>query len=238
MSKQDEKNNFDSIYGIGAPKRGIPWLLVAAVALVLIIAVLLAVFLVSYFSVVHLSSVDNGESLIDKKREITYLRAPMCYEPVAIWSNDEYAKYGKQVYYEVKDADPNQYLCYKDAEIGLYELYYAEGITLPSLAEFGASYTRVCASGIKTIMMHSIDEKTSEIVSYFLSAPTVDYKEISNVKLTYDLKFMSEKYGFMYYTITFLQTSEEECYLYDREAKRCVKLTIEEYTEAILGNAS
>ena len=134
MSKQDEKNRFDSIYGTETKEKRVPWLLIAAIALALVAVILLTVFLVSYLGVVHLTSVDNGVSFLDEKKDVTYKLAPMCYEPVAIWSNTAYAKYGKMTFYEVRDADPDEYLCYKDAEIGLYDLYYAEGITLPTLS--------------------------------------------------------------------------------------------------------
>ena len=223
MSMQDDKKNFDRIYNQDKDKKKkTPWLLVAAVALVLVAVILLAVFLKSYTGVIHLSSNDNGVTFTDKLSGVTYELAPMCYEPIAIWSDKTYAKYGDMIFYTVRDAEPKEYICSKYS--GAYDLYYSSDITLPSLEEFEASHTRVCKQGVIAINTHSIEEKTVDIVSYFLSAETVDHTEITNVRTTLYLKLMSEKYDFMYYNITYYRTQSGQSYLFDRTTGRCVSL--------------
>ena len=204
------------------PKKKIPAFFIISAALLLVAIILLSVFLSSYLSVVHLRSEDGGITLIDVKKDVKYLLAPMCYEPIA-YMTDVYAEYGDTEYHAVRDADPADFLCTIDMNI--FDLYYADTITLPDLTRFNANYTRVCRVGEIAIMSHSIEKEGTEgIVKHFLTAETVDSSLISGVKTTLYLKFMSEDYNFMYYVITYYETNGGDRYLYDRTTGRCVAL--------------
>ena len=204
------------------PQKKIPAFFIISAALLLVAIILLSVFLSSYLSVVHLRSEDGGITLIDVKKDVKYLLAPMCYEPIA-YMTDVYAEYGDTEYHAVRDADPADFLCTIDMNI--FDLYYADTITLPDLTRFNASYTRVCRVGEIAIMSHSIEKEGTEgIVKHFLTAETVDSSLISGVKTTLYLKFMSEDYNFMYYVITYYETNGGDRYLYDRTTGRCVAL--------------
>ena len=208
-SKKEEKKTF-------------PLFFVIAAALLLVAIIMLSVFLSSYLGVVHLRSEDGGITLVDKRKDVKYLLAPMCYEPVAFLT-DVYAKYGDTEYFAVRDADPSEYLC--TTEMNIFDLYYAEGITLPDLARFKPNYTRVCRVEEVAIMMHSINkEDTEAIVKHFMISETVDSALIGSIETSYSLKFMSDDYKFMYYVIIYYKTKTGERYLYDRTTGRCVEL--------------
>jgi len=213
----------EKLFGATKPKKKkFPLFFVVSVSLLLVAIILLTVFLSSYLSVVHLRSEDNGITLVDKKKDVKYLLAPMCYEPVAFMT-DVYAKYGDIEYHAIRDADPTQFLC--TTEMNIYDLYYSDQIVLPDLTRFKANYTRVCKVGEIAIMMGSIEkEDTEEIVKYFLTSKTVDKSYIIGVENTLYLKFMSDDYKFMYYVITYYKTKSGGRYLYDRTTGRCVEL--------------
>lgn len=219
----DNNNDLHAkLFGTAPQKKKFPLFFVIAAALLLVAVILLSVFLSSYLSVVHLRSEDGGITLVDTKKDVKYLLAPMCYEPVSYYKA-VYAKYGDTEYHEVENADPADFLC--TTEMNIFDLYYAEGITLPDLAHFNANYTRVCKIGEIAIMLHKIDkEDTEEIVKYFLTAETVDSSVIIGVENTLYLKFMSDDYKFMYYVINYYETKSGGRYLYDRTTGRCVEL--------------
>ena len=210
------------LFGAQPEKKKFPLFFVISAALLLVAVILLSVFLSSYLGVVHLRSDDGGITLVDKRKDVTYVLAPMCYEPISYYT-DVYAKYGDTEYHEVENADPSEFLCTTDMNI--FDLYYAEGITLPDLARFNANYTRVCKTGEISIMMHRITKADTEaIVKHFLTAETVDSSLIVGVKNTLYLKFMSDDYKFMYYVINYYETKSGDRYLYDRTTGRCVEL--------------
>ncbi|MBR2459645.1 MAG: hypothetical protein IKB34_00225 [Clostridia bacterium] len=224
MANMDKKT-YDALFKKEDEERkGSPWLFVSAVVLALVAIILLSVFLASYLGVVHLRSEDGGSTLTDPRKDITYELAPMCYEPVAYdVHSGVYAKYGDTEYYMVRDADPTKYLCTIDMNV--YDLYYANDISLPSLAEFAPNYTRVCKVEAIAVMIGSIEaEDTEKLVDYYLSANTVDSSLISGVEETLYLKFMSEEYNFMYYNLVYYKTKNGERYLYDRTVGRCVDI--------------
>ena len=204
-------------------KKPFPVLFVATVALGLVMVILLTVFLTSYFGVVHLRSDDGGITLKDPIRGVTYYLAPMCYEPISYFPNDTYAKYKTTEFFEVKNAATTDYIC--TADMGIFDLYYSGEITLPSLSDFNANYTRVCKIGNVAIMTHSIEkEKTENIINHFLTAETVDPALIVDVKSTLYLKLMSDSYSAIYYVINYYRTGSGEHYLYDRTTGRCVAI--------------
>ena len=229
----NNKELYEKIFGAQPQKKKIPLFFVISAALLLVAVILLSVFLSSYLGVVHLRSEDGGITLVDKKKDVKYLLAPMCYEPIA-YMTDVYAEYGETEYYAVKNADPLQYLCTIDMNI--FDLYYAEGIALPDLTRFNANYTRVCRVGEIAIMSHSIEKEGTEgIIKHFLTAETVDSSLITGVSTTLYLKFMSDDYKFMYYVITYYETKSGERYLYDRTTNRCVSLG-DLFVDEISGN--
>ena len=206
-----------------AERKPFPVMLVAAVALALVLVILLTVFLTSYFSVVHLRSDDGGTTLRDPMRGVTYYLAPMCYEPVAYFPDDTYAKYKTTEFFEVRNANPTDFIC--TADMGIFDLYYSSDIALPSLSDFKANYTRVCKVGNVAIMMRSIEkEATENIVKHFLTAETVDPSLVTDVETTLYLKLMSDEYKYMYYVITYYRTDDGEHFLYDRTTGRCVTI--------------
>ena len=150
------------------PKKKIPAFFIISAALLLVAIILLSVFLSSYLSVVHLRSEDGGITLIDVKKDVKYLLAPMCYEPIAYFPNDTYAKYKTTEFFKVRDAVATDFIC--TAELGIFDLYYSSEITLPSLSDFKANYTRVCKVENKAFQMGSIEkEATENIVDHFLA---------------------------------------------------------------------
>lgn len=222
MSKSTIDPNYEKLFGELPKKKQFPWMLVSVISLFLAVIIMLSVFLSSYLGVLHFVSYDSGSSITDRKNDITYLLAPMCYEPIDYYK-DVYAKYGDLQFHAIGNADPYKYLCTIDS--GIYDLYYADTITLPTFAEFNPYRIRICEVGNIAIQTGTVGEdNTKDIASYYVNAESVTKPMSSNVKSVLYLKFMSEEYPFMYYILILYTTKDGERYLYDRTTGRCVNL--------------
>ncbi len=225
-------NELNSKYArvYGKKKKSIPWLAISAVALFIAAVILLAVLLRSCTGTVRLTSLMGGTVFEDKRHGITYVLAPMCYEPIAY--GDVYAECGEMKFFSVcgdssiKDiadiyASPKEYLC--TSEYGIYDLYCSDTVTLPTLEEFEAFYARCFAvESIASQSGYIGETETEELVRYFLSADVCDTP--TDIETSLEIKFMSRKYLFLYYSVNFYKTADGKRYIYDRSAGRCVDL--------------
>lgn len=219
MNGNDLNEEYARVFG--RKKKHFPWLAVSAVALLVATVILLAVFINSYAGTVHLVSSMSGTVFEDKRGGVTYVLAPMCYEPVAYYHKEVYAECGDLEFFEIRDASPKEYLC--TAEYGVYDLYYSDALTLPSLEEFGANYARVYEVEDVAIQMGRLEKDDAvELVRYLLSAETCEVPR--DVDTSLEVKFMSDGYPFMYYSVNYYKTEEGDRYIYDRSAGRCVML--------------
>ena len=160
---------------------------------------------------------------IDTRTSISYTDAPGCYEPVAI--GKEYAKisYGRKAtvtLHEVGNMDPAQWLCEEGKSV-----FYAEGVILPTLNEMAPEKVHLCIEEAITMVLTTVTDaadiaalidawQNGEEVTYTGLEPTVNLR----------VKFESEKYPGIYYSLIYLEYSDGSKVLYDRYAARCVNV--------------
>ena len=71
----------------------------------------------------------EGGAYVDHRANIKYIAAPSCYEPIEM-SEEIYGEMDKVKFFTIVGADPAKWLC---EELG--NVFYAEGVTLPTLSE-------------------------------------------------------------------------------------------------------
>ena len=169
----------------------------------------------SYHSFIY----KNG-FFVDRATGIRYTDAPLCYEPVALGS--QYALYEPDVpIYAVRDADPREWLTEDYSGIG--GMYYAESVTPPTLTEFGATGVYICVSEVNTISIGEITEADdiAALVDLLENGEDVSVSFGSDA-LSYSLKYSSERYPFLYYSVSYIKTADGKKYIYNRGSKKTV----------------
>lgn len=156
----------------------------------------------------------------DKKTGVSYTDAPSCYEPreigkkYAAWRNE----YATVDFYTVEGADPLLWL----TEEGGTVFYDRDHVTLPELDEMECSEVLVCVEGTVLYAVADITaaEHISSLVALWETGESIDYPATEPTR-NYKLKFVSEKYPFLYYNLVYVEYSDG-AYLYCRDTGRCV----------------
>ncbi len=204
----------------------IPWLIVLG-AILLILGI---VFLVDLFEDFHyvrkfIFDYSTGE-LIDKKNDITYIEAPVCYEPVRI-SKKPYAKDGDREYYQLGylDKDGNEQLVdtskmlATSKEQGSYIYYNAKAQSLPSLEEFAANSVFIC-----DVNYNTRDELSESEANILVNAIINGEKtHVEGADAIFVLRFRSSEYPWMSYCLD-LYYKNKEFYIYDMSQKKAIIL--------------
>lgn len=155
------------------------------------------------------------EAYLDADRGVTYLLAPMyAYEPVE-YIADPYAKGGGDYFYPMNGVSPQDYLAREVAE-DIFDVYYNQELSLPSLAAFETSDVVVCVdnsgrpSGLPLVF--SKDE-LADILHEILDGMAIE-SLTGEVEAVYTLRFISERYPFLYYCVKYVVT-DGGSYYYD-----------------------
>lgn len=213
------KNSFENV----EPKKQSPWMAITLCALLLVAIILGIVFAKSYFGVMHFTSNAPGETVYNPRTGVTYMLAPMCYQPVTLITKAPYGVYDGINYYALQDADPKDVLT--TDEDSIYDIYYNVEKPLPTLSEFKVSGAYVCEVGM---IAFAIDRMTTE--SAIKAAELVTTLEKCEQPMNIDqdsvlyLYFTSSEYKHLYYYITYFTTEDGERYLMDRSFGRCVNI--------------
>ncbi len=158
----------------------------------------------------------------EKSSGVSYLTAPLCYEAVSIAG--EYAVWDSGradvVFYGIGDKEPLEWLTVEDKTV-----FYADSLTLPSLDDMQVSEAIVCAEGEYTVAIAKITEgaELENLKSLWLRGDACDCP-LKQTENKYRLKFASEKYDWLYYSLSYIEDGEGGYYLYDRYADRCVSI--------------
>lgn len=186
------------------------------ISLLLIFALLCC--LLSSCSNLHKIEYDNG-FYVDRSNGIKYISAPVSYEPVSV--GEEYAKCGDTILHRVPNVDPKLWLTEEYDGIGA--LYYAQGVNFPSIGNFNTTVIHLCTSEILTIGIGSIedDDVIAKIVDAVDNGDDVVPGEVS---VRYFLKFASDDYPWLYYSVVYFASSDGDHYIYDRSTKRTVSV--------------
>lgn len=175
---------------------------------------------------VHLTYDAERDALVEDNLGLDYRFASISYEPATI--TDPYADWGDVVLYTVKGWDPEVLLTEEYSGIG--GLLYAADHPLPEFADMNCNQIYVCTASSTTICLSTIDdaEVVAEAVNQLTQGEPVDLPE--DGQTTYHLKFHSDDYAGLYYSVLFIMRGEGEegdYFLYDRGTKTCVEVPYE-----------
>lgn len=170
----------------------------------------------------HKVEYDKTENAyVDGRTGIAYHDAPGCYEPVAIGKEYAQLKYGRKtsvVFYEMGEMDPAKWLCEEGKTV-----FYADGVTLPTLTEMAPEQVHLCIEQASTMVLSTITdaEDIHALIDVWLNGEEVVYTGLEpNVNLR--VKFESASYPGLYYSLIYLEYGDGTKMLYDRFAARCV----------------
>ena len=214
------------------PKKKFPFIPVITVILLITALILLTVFLTNFFGVIHLTSDNGGGYLYDKKNDITYELAPMCYS-ADLDKSDVYAEYGDTKYYRLyykSESGEKLYLDPKKAigkedEYGTVDIYAASGFSLPSLEEFKASKALICAVELIEYAVGALNKEDTELaVKMLLENEQLEYPGGVVNDSVLVIYLGSDEFPYLQYSIRYFKTSDGTRYLYDRVTGRCVNI--------------
>ncbi len=166
----------------------------------------------------------SDDKLVNKKTDIAYHYAPACYEPISR-GMEKLGEYNSLVLYEIVGADPEKWLC---EEMGA--VLYADGVSLPTLAEMNISSAEVLIDTVDKKTLSS--ETTAALISAYVSAegtsrPSVSEKSIAHSVM---LRFSDESIGICY-MLSYLELKEDytqgdtnygKYFVFNRAENRCV----------------
>ncbi len=115
---------------------------------------------------------EKGGAYVDAATGISYTYAGFDWMPMDV--GDRYAtiKTGSTTYplYTVKELSPEKWLCTEDGD-----LFYASGVTMPTLETFGADGLLLCRQKSKDTLVSNVDdaETVAAIVDRFLTGPAI-----------------------------------------------------------------
>ena len=168
---------------------------------------LVAVTLLAACSKPTLLEEQNGV-YFNKKTDVSYRPAPICYEAVAILKSEAVARLsrgkGEDGYlYAMQGVRTDQYVA-----TAYNNVFYADGITLPTLREMAPTSGLFTKTNVLTAALVQIDEAdvlAKMIAAYEGKGFSEDILIVDSAKRIYDFgfKFVSEKYAMFYYALEF-----------------------------------
>lgn len=163
----------------------------------------------------------RGMSIVDKKTGSSYKYLPACFEP-AEKSNKEYGSAeisgAKQSLYSIRGLDTAKWLC---TEWG--DVLYAGEEELSTLSAFEPIRAYLCYTGGSVSVSFAVIEgdDLEKLVSTWNGGEAA-VKPISDPDETYLIKFESEKFPGLYYSVSALIYGND-CYIYNRyDGAKCV----------------
>ncbi len=157
----------------------------------------------------------------DKKNGVTYVSAPLCYEPERT-GEEVYAtcKKLKLDLYEIDGLEPTEWLSEQYEGIG--GVWHSEDTTLPDdITGFDADRMYICQEKVITVSLGTVDDKDDidAVVKAFTEGEPVSLVQEGE---SYKLKFASDKYPGLYYNLMYIEGGDGNNYIYDRTTKTCV----------------
>lgn len=160
--------------------------------------------------------------LVNKSAGLVYKSLPTSFEPVETF--EEYAEYksGKLslTLYTIKDMDPQQWLSEKYE--GIASVFCADDIEIPTLTTFEANKIILCTYDEITIGIEVFEDQEfiSQVVDMFENGEETEWPLVDS-KGVYQIKFASEKYLGLYYSLSY-GIFPEGTFIYERGTKKCV----------------
>lgn len=185
-----------------------------AVTVTVISVLMIASMLIMLFmpGKVILRNVDGA--YVDPSTGIVYRAAtPLVYEPKSVYADDKdiYGVMDGDNVYEIEGIGTDRFLA-RELYRGLVTVYHAENIEMPTLEEFEAVGVIVFEDGAISLEQTRITEKDKvlSVVKDFTDGNEVPKPE--GITDTYNLRFESEKYPFLYYCVMLVRTGEGDFY--------------------------
>ncbi len=156
----------------------------------------------------------------DRYTGISYTNAPSVYEPMAL--SKEYARWkspgGRVVFYEIEGMDPSLWL----AEEGK-TVFYSTEVTLPTLSQMEPNRILICVEETLTVAIAEITEpeEISALIDIWENGEAVPYPG-TTPKATYRIKFQSELYPGLLFSLIYVEYDNGDRLLYSRDDGRCV----------------
>lgn len=178
---------------------------------------------------------ENG-GYYDAQNNVSYVMAPMCYEPQGI--GDVYASFqsgsSKVILYRVEGLAPTQWLT--EEYSGASSMFVASDIALPDLAGFAPDTIHLCVQSISVWEFATVtdQDEIDEVVRLFTEGEAVPYPaKTPDADLRF--KFSSPQYPGVYYNLVYVDYGDAR-YLYDRETHRCVEIgdLLREYIDGVI----
>lgn len=151
---------------------------------------------------------------------VNYTYAPSCYEAVSV--GRKYAKWRNPsttvIFNEMEGADPELWMTEEGKTV-----FYAEQVTLPELDEMEISQVLVCVEGTSTVSLAAITNELhiADLIYTWQNGDEVEYSGLEPER-NYRVKFVSEKYPWMFFNLIYVEYSDGSSYLYCRDLGKCV----------------
>ncbi len=146
----------------------------------------------------------DGTLYKDKKTDVSYVYAPLCYEAIEI-GDEIYASSKNDVFYTIEGQDPLKWICEEGGTV-----FHAKDIPVPAIDEMSISYVDICVESAASITVKTeIENKEdiSAIIGAYLSTPALEYSN-DLAESNYKLRFADTSLG-IYYCVNLLRYSED-----------------------------
>ncbi len=176
----------------------------------------------------------EGGRILDTKTDVYYGFAPNTYEAVAI-ANAIYAVWEQNdvevAYHAIEGLPTEEYLV---DEYGY--VICAEGKELPDLDGFEPTGALVCTNAEVAVSIGDIKDGAtlSALVDLYINGKSVTFENTAVDTLS--IKFTSEKYPHLYFSLSVMIEEDESVYLWNRDNGRYVNVggLLDQYIEGYL----
>ena len=148
--------------------------------------------------------VPDGTLYKDKKTDVSYVYAPLCYEAIAI-GEEIYASSKEDTFYTIVGQDPLKWICEESGTV-----FHAKDIPVPALDEMAISHIEICSESLTATTVKSkieVAEEISSVISGYLTTEPL-YYPTDVAQRTYKIRFADTSLG-IYYSLTFLRYSDD-----------------------------
>ena len=148
----------------------------------------------------------SGDKLVDGKTDIEYNVASASYEPVSL--GKEFARSDRQgyeiTYYQIGELSTDEWLC--DGE---YNVYYADGVKLPSFEEMNFNRILVCQEDEALVSIKDITEKklVLAVIDGYKNGEASEYIGLK-ADVILELKFRSAIYPYLQYSLSYYEYTD------------------------------